>query len=113
VEISSIISMVEVRKYSIDLVFPDLMGYDLSYMFMWRLVAKLVEKGYDVVKFHSRSDALENSYPLEWVQLVGYDKVVNITWYFNNVNGHVVIELDEIKELQSYSEDHDSREKLY
>jgi len=108
VEISSIISMVEVRKYSIDLVFPDLMGYDLSYMFMWRLVAKFVEKGYDVVKFHSRYHAPEDTYPLECVQLIGYDKIVNITWYFNNVNGHVIIELDEIKELQNYS-----KEKLY
>jgi len=105
-EISSIISMPQVKKYYIDLRFPSLMGYGLSYVFTWRLVAKLVEKGFDVVKFHSRLDDPEDTYPREKIELAGHGKKVDILWYFK-INGHVIVELDEIQPLEDRSPESD------
>ena len=101
-EVVSIVSLPEVRKYSIDLVFPGLIGHDLSYVFAWKLVSSLVEKGYDVLEF--RYNDLEYSTPLQVIRLVGYDKVIVITWYFE-VNGHVSIEVDELENRYSSSGD--------
>jgi len=98
-EISSIITMPQVKKYYIDLRFPGLMGYGLSYVFTWRLVAKLVEKGFDVVKFHSRLDDPEDTYPREKIELAGHGKRVIILWQFK-VNGHVVVEVEDTYQLQ-------------